>query len=409
MTNGINSKRIAILITVPLGLLFLTIGYAQTDKEGLAELSDVALFLHEDREAARAILDRRMEGYTPAEKAKFQDDLMSEIDRRRKNRKPLDADELLERIRAAPYDYTGTHAPTKLRELFERSNETERAAIRERFMADWELVTYPSLTDEGPSAGEEGTRFMTYLKLAPSLYDNEADFIAMLERRCLNRGIEGEMTLFLQGLQAQGDAAGPLTAARIEQYFNEYRTWGIPEIGYADQGDMLPYMYTTLARCGRDGLDVLVRLGKTTTDRGVSVLGSLDVPETEAMLWSIYQNTEDQHISSKARILRAIQTKQMRQPTDERRDRIRQELVRFLSIPEKPFHLSALDKAIHAAGFTGDAWFIPHLDALEAELRNLDISETSEFVNNPENAARWKQNVLDNIENYRSKLKKAES
>jgi len=395
---------VAALLLIVLGLLPSAV--AQTD---LAGLSDVELFLHEDRDAARAVLDRRVEGYTPAEKARFQEELMLEIERRTKNRKPLTADELLDRMRNAPHESRGVQATVALRELLERAGESEKEAIRERFLADWELVTYPSLTDKRADAGKERLLFKMYLSESPRLYDNEADFIAMLERRCLNRGIEGEMALFLEGLQAQGDAAGPLTSARIEQYFNEYRTWGVPEIGYSEQGDMLPYMYTALARCGRDGLDVLVRLGKTTTTRGVSMLGTLDLPETEAMLWTIYNNTEEKFGGYRVDVLYSIQKKQKREPTVERRDRIRQELAQYLSIPEQPFYSSGPSKAAHAAGITGDAWFIPHLDAMESELRNLDLSSSSKYADDPENVMKWIEDVLSKIEEARAALSKENS
>lgn len=404
MKQRCNYKRFFTSVALALAFLSVSIVFAQGDEADLTRLSDIELFFHEDQEAAKEILDRRMEGYTPAEMARFKDELILELHRRTKNRKPPTVDELLDRIRKDPFGQKGTKATVELRRLLESASEAEKEAIRERFLADWELVSYPSITDESTDAGRERLLFKKYLRESPRLYDSEAEVIAMLEERCLNRGIEGEMALFLEGLQSQGDAAGPLTAARIEQYFNEYHTWGIPEIGYAEQGDMLPYMYTTLARCGRDGLDVFVRLGKTTSDHGVSVLGSLDIPETEEMLWSIYDNTEEKFGGYRVDVLYSIYMKQKREPTDERRTRIRQELAQYLSIPEQPFYSSGPSKAAHLAGNTGDAWFIPHLDAMESELRNFDTSNSVKYGTDPENARRWMDNVLDTIEEARMAL-----
>lgn len=372
--------------------------FAQVSNPDLTQLGDVDLFLHEQQDVARTILDHRMESYTPAEKARFRKEVMEEIQRRRASRQPLDIDVILDRIRDDPSGTRSADAIMALRERFALASDAEKSIIRQRFLEDWDSVPYPPIDDERPDARTERRLFEVYLDESPHLFDDEQAFIEMLKYRCLNRGIVGEVELFLRGLQAQGENAGPLSASEVERCFGDYAQWSHQEFGYGDRGEMLPYMYTILANSGRPGLDVLVRLKKTETENGLRALGGIDDPEAEKLLWEIYAGAEEKSITYRVKVLLALQMKQKRAPTDQRRDRIRKELVRYLEIPEEPFYLADIRYAVQVAGLTGDRWFLPHLEALEPKLRGLRLDQAKEINGDPGNATQLQDSTLKSIQ-----------
>jgi len=386
-------------------VLFISLSEStRAEEPNLSGLSDVELFLHKDQEIARPILDERTRNYSPEEVRSFKERLRAEIKYNSENPVLRSGFDLLEQIKKPSLRNPASDPAFEFSEAFSKATTSEKASLRDRLLSDWESVSYPPLTDGGPNAEEERALFQTYLKIAPQLYSAESDVLTMLERRCLERKIEGEMVLFLQGLQAQANTAGPLTAIRIEHMFEELPTWGVPEIGYSERSDIVPYMYNTLSLCGADGLDVLVRLGLTTTDNGVQTLVALDVPGAEELLWSIYQDSEDRFGAFKVKVLSAIQSKQNRHNTDDRRDLIRRELTRFLHVPEDEFSFAAIDAAIQLAGQSGDAWFNKRLDLVESQLSDVSLAQSLEYANNPENATTWRQNCFDSIWRAREKL-----
>jgi hypothetical protein len=389
-------------------VLFISLSEsARAEEPNLSSLSDVKLFLHKDQEKAQAILDDRTRNYSPKEIRSFKERLRAEINYNSENPALRSGHDLLEQIKNPALRNPGSDPAFKFCEAFSRATTSEKASLRDRLLSDWESVSYPPLTDAGPNAEEERALFQTYLQIAPQLYATELDVLTMLERRCLKRKIEGEMVLFLQGLQAQTNTAGSLTAERVAQMFKELPKWGVPEIGYSERSDIVPYIYNTLSKCGADGLEVLVRLGLTATDNGVQTLGALDVPGTEELLWGIYRDSDEKFGSFKLKVLSAIQSKQKRHPTDDRRDLIRQELALFLRIPEEEFSLAVIDTAVQVAGQTGDIWFIKLLDAVESQLPDVLLDQSYEYANNPDNAKSWQENCLDSIRKARGKLSKS--
>lgn len=392
---------IRLLLTVPLLILWAS---ASPPAPDLSELSDTELFLHDDQEASHEILDRRVRSYSPKEMQEFKDALEAEIKLRSENRTQQTANELLEQLKYPLQENKGVDPAHAFYEAFENAPASEKILLRTQLLSDWETIRYPELTENHTDAENERALFQKYLQLAPRLYDDEIEVVNMLESRCLDRDIEGGQLLFIQGLQAQGKAAGPATAGRVERIFHALSTWGVAEIGNLEHNDILPYLYNILANCGQEGIDVLVRLDLTNTDNGIQALAAIDLPEAETLLWGLYQDSDDKLGSYKLKILSAIQAKQARDPSVERHNRIRQELVRYLVIPEGEVSLATTDAAIQLAGRTGDQWFIQHINALETRLKILSIRQTFEYANNPDNARKWQANCLDRIQSTREML-----
>jgi hypothetical protein len=401
--------RSALLLLIPLVFVSFVFVSAVDRDADLSTLSDVELFLHEDKKAARAVLDERARNFSPEEMRAFQEALGAEIKRRARNPVPPTALDLLARMKDPSRAVPGQVPIVEFRKVFAASSDTEKATIRAQFMADWEDVTYPPSGDRRPGFREERSLFDMYLREAARLYTDEAAVLSMLDDRCLNRGIEGEIALFLKGLQSHEYEAGALTAARIEHCFEGWPTWGISEIGYRERGDMLPYLYHILANCGRDGLDVLVRLGKTSTDLGVDALGSIDVPEAETMLWEMYENTPANHDRRRIKLLRALSVKRG-EPTvrQTRRARIREELVPYLQLPAGELNLWDIQRAVALAKDTRDPYYHSHLVALEASVRQLGENQKIVGGNNNVSLEERMETLHTSIDDAKAKLGGAE-
>lgn len=394
-------NRCFLFAAIPLSILW---AYAAFPAPDLSEWSDVELFLNADRETAHEILDPRIRDYSPKEMQGFKDALAAEIKFRSENKSQASADALLQQLKNPLEDSKKVDPAEAFYEAFEKATAPEKISLRTQLISDWETIGYPGPTEDHADAEKKRTLFQRYLQLAPRLYDDEIEVLKMLESRCLDRGIEGAQLLFIQGLQAQGETAGPATAGRVEKMFHDLSTWGVAEIGYSERGDILPYLYTILSNCDQEGINVLIRLDLASTDNGIQSLAAIDLPKAETLLWDIYQNTDDKLGAHKIKALSAIQVKQARDPSTERRDKIRQELIRFLRIPEGEISLAVMDAAIQLAGRTGDQGFLPHIDALETRLKILSIKESFEYANNPENAKRWQANCLEHVQSTREML-----
>jgi hypothetical protein len=139
--------------------LFLALRLATADQnDGLDSLSDSELYLHPNQEIARPLLESRMDRYTPAERANFKDELLLEIERRKKGSLPATASELLDRLRDGQIDANAAGISISLQALLEESSDSERNQIRDRFISDWELLTLPDASDRSPES--ERKRFL---------------------------------------------------------------------------------------------------------------------------------------------------------------------------------------------------------------------------------------------------------
>jgi hypothetical protein len=378
--------------------LFLALRLATADQnDGLDSLSDSELYLHPNQEIARPLLESRMDRYTPAERANFKDELLLEIERRKKGSLPATASELLDRLRDGQIDANAAGISISLQALLEESSDSERNQIRDRFISDWELLTLPDASDRSPESERKRFLFEVYLQKASSLFSSESELLPVLEQRCMNREIEGEVALLLKGLCSPHYKPGAITSAKIEALFSELDTWGVAELGLEERSTMLPIMYTILGYCGEDGLEALKRMKKTSTELGAMALGIIGTPEAEDLLWATYHESEDPFGTIRIKVLSALIGIQAQQPSTGRSDLIYNGLSGFLEIPEQTYALATMDKAVQLIKESGDSRYLAQLEALEHKLEKDNLNGSLEYKNRPDNAEKWRANVLRNI------------
>lgn len=398
---------VASIIAALLCLLVYPATAAAEDDVDLSRLSDVELYFHGDPASSWRLLEERRRSYTEEELAASQRAIREESARRAEARENRPARELLEDMKtAAPGDDAARGlAIYGFGKAFSRADSSEKAATRAQFVADWEAVSYPSIAERDKASIHERNLFRMYLTEAASLCDSEDELLAMLGSRCLNREIEGGMLLYLEGLAGHDTPAGPKVAARVEALFAECHTWDFTELGYSDRADAMPYLYGALAACGRNGLEVLLRLGKESTGPGISMLSYMDYPETEEILWDLYQ---EKNGYLRLTILSALIEKQSRRPIEERRQLLREEIVDYLSIPDGEISLVHINRVVQIAASTEDPWFLPHVAALEDVVKNIDVARIAEYREFPETLAGSQMALQRVFENAKKSFLRAE-
>lgn len=128
-----------------------------------------------------------------------------------------------------------------------------------------------------------------------------------------------------------------------------------------------------MGRCGKSGLDVLLRLKLEATENGIWALGFNASPESEPILWDMFSNKPADAVQSRLQMLRAICAKLGTPEQQEtRRERVRPELVQYLKLPKGVADVWNIQHAVELAKDTKDSYYLPHVEALERAFFSLN-------------------------------------
>lgn len=333
-------------------------------------MTDVEVLLQRDDPAAMAEIQRRTKDYTQEEiRALEQAYFKAKLTPRPEEERSVE--EEFERINQEPDGLTQMRHFRALHEPYLEKGEAEQAAHREAFQAGWAAASVVAI--DGGDARESRMRYRNYAFQAERYFTSEETLLPLLVERCLEVEAFDGRYLFLDAIQRTKVPLGAATAQRLEALFGEYSAEWKSELSTCNVYSRILELHRGLGNCGEAGIAVVQRLGYVTFQPGFIALGRNRAPEAEALLWEMYGDTPGNQDRRRLELLWAIARKETGTSLEitARRDRVREELSRYLSLPEGPVNLGDIGSAVSLAEATRDPYFLPRVNALAQEFRAL--------------------------------------
>lgn len=358
--------------------------WAQADLESL---TDQELLERLSEPGARELLERRFSTYSEADQRRImREHFEAAAARGPATREEPSAAELIEMLNTATSQEGWVKSLAELELRYNAANGSEKQAIQMDFLAGWDRLPLPPVEPEYNDQFGWLNLYFIYANNARKYFQDEEELLAALKLRLLRPEIPKGELRFLEALSQPGipGVLGPLSAEYVESTSAARKTHARTHEFMETLSESIDYSYAILGQCGQSGLEVIKRLGTARHDEGINALRYIDVPEAETMLWESYESFPSTARSMRVKVLGALMEKQKRAPNDERLERIRAEMVQYLTIPEDKFYLSELSKVAHVVGGTHDPYYLPYLDRFKAAIESANLASAMENTDYPE-------------------------